>query len=151
MNVFLKDVRKKTESLRESELLDLVNPNHSRIYFSTLKSLQPGRGLSASAWGKGLGSSGEGKDEGMEEDDDDDDNDEDDDDDDNDEDEVEEEDDGGGRMGMRVRVKTWLTWRRDDPDRGLPWRGLGSEDYEPTRRRTRASFASSVLLLSICW
>lgn len=83
MNVLLKDVRKKTESLRESELLDLVNPNHSRIYFSTLKSLQPGRGLSASAWVKGLGSSGEGKDEGMEEDDDDDDN---------DEDEVEEED-----------------------------------------------------------
>lgn len=84
MDVFLKDVRKKTESLRESEFLDLVNPNHSRIYFSTLKSLQPGRDLSASAWVKGSGSSGEGKDEGMEEDDDDDDN---------DEDEVEEEDD----------------------------------------------------------
>jgi len=81
----LKDVRKKTESLRESEFLDFVNPNHSRIYFSTLKSLQPGRDLSASAWVKGSGSSGEGKDEGMEEDDDDDD-------DDNDEDEVDEED-----------------------------------------------------------
>lgn len=78
MDVFLKDVGNGTESLRESELLDLVNPNHSRIYFSTLKSLQPGRGLSASAWVKGLGSNGEGKDESMEEDDDDDDNDEDD-------------------------------------------------------------------------
>lgn len=84
MDVFLKDVRKRTESLREGELLDLVNSNQSKIYFSTLKSLQPGRGLSASAWVKGSGSSGEGKGGGMEEDDDDDDN---------DEDEVEEEDD----------------------------------------------------------
>lgn len=105
MNVFLKDVRKKTESLRESELLDLVNPNHSRIYFSTLKSLQPGRGLSASAWVKGLGSSGEGKDEGMEEDDDDDDN---------DEDEVEEQDDGGGEDGNESAGEDMVDYDLDD-------------------------------------
>jgi hypothetical protein len=104
MDVFLKDVRKKTESLRESELLDLVNSNHSRIYFSTLKSLQPGRGLSASAWVKGFGSSGEGKDEGMEEDDDDDDN---------DEDEVE-EDDGGGEDGNESAGEDMVDYDLDD-------------------------------------
>ena len=105
MNVFLKDVRKKTESLREGEHLDLVNANHSEIYFSTLKYLQPGRGLSASAWIKGSGSRGEGKDEGMKEDDDDDDN---------DEDEVEEEDDAGEEDGNKSAGENVVDYDLDD-------------------------------------
>ena len=85
--MLLEDLRKGTERLRDSELLDLVNPTHSSIYLSIVKHLQPGRSLSASAWVKESDSSGEGKNKDKEEDDDDDD-------DDDDEDEVEEEEDG---------------------------------------------------------